>query len=225
MSLKWTRPQAAIFDLDGTLFQSETVLIPAYHQTFDQLRKEGLYEGETPPEERIFSSLGMLLDDIWRKVAPNGSEEMRQRANVLLLQFQVQQLEQGVGELYPGVKSTLEKLHRNGIRLFVASNGLERYVKEVTKHQQIAPYFEAQYSAGEFETASKVDLVRLLLETHQIESAWMVGDRSSDVEAGRANGLDVIGCNYADFGKEEELAGADVIIHSFSELGDLLESS
>ncbi|UUZ93287.1 hypothetical protein LJK87_00265 [Paenibacillus sp. P25] len=29
----------------------------------------------------------------------------------------------------------------------------------------------------------------------------MVGDRSSDVEAGRANGLFVVGCDYAGFRK------------------------
>ncbi|UUZ80601.1 hypothetical protein LJK88_38035 [Paenibacillus sp. P26] len=44
MNRQQTTPEAMIFDLDGTLFQTETPL-PAYHATFDRLRAEGLYEG------------------------------------------------------------------------------------------------------------------------------------------------------------------------------------
>ncbi len=62
------KPQAMMFDMDGTLFETETVLLPAYHRTFEQLRSEGLYEGETPSESIILGSLGMLLEDIWARV-------------------------------------------------------------------------------------------------------------------------------------------------------------
>ncbi len=58
MTGKWTKPEAMIFDLDGTLFQTETLLLPAYYATFDQLRKEGLFQGETPPEKHILGALG-----------------------------------------------------------------------------------------------------------------------------------------------------------------------
>ncbi|MNP85892.1 hypothetical protein D3C76_1858310 [compost metagenome] len=49
----------------------------------------------------------------------------------------------------------------------------------------------------------------------------MVGDRSSDVEAGLKNGLTVIGCDYAGFGDGEELNGSHVRIRSFLELPGL----
>ncbi|WP_240345750.1 hypothetical protein [Parageobacillus toebii] len=41
-------PFAIVFDMDGTLFQTETVLVPALHKTFDRLRREGLWQGDTP---------------------------------------------------------------------------------------------------------------------------------------------------------------------------------
>ena len=53
------------------------------------------------------------------------------------------------------------------------------------------------------------------LDEHDIRDAWMVGDRSSDVEAGKENGQTVIGRRYAGFGGEQELKGSDVVIHSF----------
>jgi phosphoglycolate phosphatase-like HAD superfamily hydrolase len=218
MGATLTRPEAMLFDLDGTLFKTETLLLPAYHQVFDQLRKEGLYKGETPPEERILDSLGLLLEEIWRRVIPDEPQTTRDRANVLLLQYQLEGMKNGIGELYPGVGETLRSLHERGVRLFVASNGLEGYVKGVVFHQGLSSMIEGVYSAGEFGTRSKADLVRKLMQDRRIQTAWMVGDRSSDVEAGRKNGLPVIGCNYAGFGQGEELAGANAVIRSFDEL-------
>lgn len=213
-----TKPVAMIFDMDGTLFQTETLLLPAYHQLFDILREEGHYEGETPNEELMLGCLGMLLDDIWKKVIPNGTPAAHRRADELLLQLELEGLNNKDAVLYPEVKETLEELHRRGVRLFIASNGLEHYVKGIAKARGIMPLFEGIYSAGEHGTASKVDLVRLLLEQHNIQDAWMVGDRSSDVEAGKENGQTVIGCQYAGFGGKQELKGSDVVIHSFSQL-------
>ncbi|WMT43553.1 HAD hydrolase-like protein [Paenibacillus sp. D2_2] len=213
-----TKPEAMIFDMDGTLFMTETLLIPAYHRMFDKLREEKLYMGETPPEQVILGCLGMLLDDIWKKVIPDASEAARQRANELLLELQLEDLQKHHSKLYPGVLETLTELNKQGVKLFVASNGLEHYVKGVARAHQIFPLFEALYSAGEYETASKVDLVKLLLDNHHIHNAWMVGDRSSDVEAGKKNGQVVIGCDYAGFGDEQELAGADRLIADFTEL-------
>lgn len=222
---KLYRPEAMIFDMDGTLFQTETVLLPAYHQMFDVLRAEGLYTGETPPEERILGSLGMLLEDIWKVVLPEGDAKVHDRANDLLLELQLDVLKKGEGLLYPNVKETLESLRERGVRLFVASNGLEGYVKGVSDALGIAPLFESQYSAGEYQTATKVLLVEKLLKTHGVSSAWMVGDRSSDVQAGIGNGLGVIGCAYADFGDNHELEGSDTLITEFGQLIELYDNA
>lgn len=218
---QWQQPEAMIFDLDGTLFKTETLLLPAYYATFDQMRQEGIYAGATPPDERILGSLGMLLEYIWERVIPGSSNTVRRRADELLLQYQLDGLKQGLGELYPGVEAALQELHFRGVKLFVASNGLEQYVKEVVRHKGLSPLFVDLYSAGQYQTRSKVDLVRGLLDRYGIRSAWMVGDRSSDVEAGRENNLMVVGCDYAGFRKADELDNADRIITDFSQLLDL----
>jgi phosphoglycolate phosphatase len=204
-----TVPEVMIFDLDGTLFQTETLLIPAYRQTFVQLKKEGLYDRESPPVQRFLNSLGMLLEDIWQYVMPDKPVAVHVRANELLLSYQLEGLRMGLGQLYPGVAETLAALHAAGVRLFVASNGLEAYVKGVVEAKGLSALFEGIYSAGEHRTDSKVDLVRILMKERLVGNAWMVGDRLSDVEAGKQNGLFVIGCEYAGFRKEAELVKAD----------------
>jgi phosphoglycolate phosphatase len=222
MSIVQTITEAMIFDMDGTLFQTETVLIPAYNRMFEQLRAEGLYKSETPDISLILGSLGMLLADIWLRVMPDASPAAHDRANVLLLEYQLEELDNKGGELYPGVLETLVALHRKGVRLFVASNGLEAYVKGVVAAKGLDYLFEGLYSAGEYQTETKIELVRMLLDEYDLENAWMVGDRSSDVEAGKGNHLFVVGCSYADFGSSKELNEADILIAKF---GDLLELS
>jgi len=218
MTTTYTQPEAMIFDMDGTLFQTETMLVGAYHKTFDALRREGLFEGNTPPIDLMLNSLGMLLAAIWERVMPDSSKAVHLRADDLLLEYEMEGLREGDGSLYPGVEQTLRELKARGVRLFVASNGLEPYVKGVAAATGITPLFEGIYSAGEYKTKSKVDLVRILMETHGVQSAWMVGDRSSDVEAGHANGLTVVGCDYAAFRSEGELDEAHIRIASFDEL-------
>lgn len=222
-TVELAKPEAMIFDMDGTLFKTETLLVPVFHQVFDQLREEGLYTGETPPEQLILSSLGMLLPEIWRRVIPDQGEAVHRRADELLLEFELEGLQQLATELYPQVPETLQELSGRGVRLFVASNGLEHYVKGVARAHRIFPLFEGIFSAGEHQTATKVDLVKLLLDKHGVSRAWMVGDRSSDVEAGKKNGLTAIGCAYAGFGDGGELAGSDALIRSFDELVSLYD--
>lgn len=222
---KLTKPEAMIFDMDGTLFQTESVLLPAYHKLFDTLRSEGLYTSPTPPEERMLGSLGMLLEDIWKVVMPDGSVQAHNRANELLLQLELEGLAGGETLLYPEVKATLEALHKQGVKLYVASNGLEHYISGIVDTHELVDLFDGLYSAGKQGTLSKVDLVKMLLEQEQVHSAWMVGDRSSDVEAGKKNDLSVIGCAYAGFGNHDELKGSDVRISSFSELLKLYDEA
>ncbi|CAM2970631.1 HAD-IA family hydrolase [Paenibacillus sediminis] len=219
------KPEAMLFDMDGTLFQTETLLLPAYHKMFDRLRTEGIYTGETPPESLVLSTLGMILDDIWKTVLPDLDAEGRNRANEIMLELEVEGLQSGNTKLYPQVKETLQALKSQGVKLFVASNGVEHYVKGVAHAHDIYSLFDGVYSAGEYKTRTKVDLVHRLLTDHNIQSAWMVGDRSSDVEAGKKNGQTVIGCEYAGFGNHSELQGSDTIIHSFDQLLKLYEEA
>ncbi len=215
------RPEAAIFDMDGTLFQTETLLEVVHDRLFEQLKAEGLYP-VTPPLEKVLACLGMLLADIWETIMPDASPEARARADELMLELELGAIAEGQGVLYPGVRETLERLKAQGVRLFVASNGLQPYVEAIVKHRGLSELFDGLYTAGGRQTASKADLVGILLREHGVSQAWMVGDRSSDVHAGKQNGLYVVGCRYATFGDEGELEGSDVIITAFDQLLDLL---
>jgi phosphoglycolate phosphatase len=209
-------PFAIIFDMDGTLFQTETVLVPALHKTFDRLRREALWQGDTPVEEYL-RILGVPIAEVWRRLMPEAREAVRKQADAWFLEDIIAEIEQGNGRLYPDVLTTLAALADQEIPLFVASNGRQRYLAAIRIAFQLERYFIDFYSLDRFSLPSKSALVKQLLNDYEIERAVMVGDRRSDIEAAKENGLVTIGCQFG-FAAGEELAAADVVIEQFREL-------
>jgi len=219
---------AMIFDLDGTLFQTEKVAVPAFRRAFERLLRSGRYEGPLPTDKEIQSVFGLTHAEIWSRLLPGADEATKEMADRWMLEEELHCLRQGMGALYPGVDETLHRLVRDGWRLFIASNGILPYVKGVLTAFELLPLFSGIYTAGEYQTREKKVLVRILMEEHGVTGGYMVGDRSSDVEAGLYNGLTVIGCRYAgfpSFSGARELDGAHVVIDSFLSLLDVVKYS
>lgn len=212
-----------IFDLDGTVFQTDKLAIPAFENTFKQLADEGYELGYEPTHDDMLAVIGLTLDDIWENLIPGQTDEVYIKASKYLLENELNGIKDGYGALYPNVVETLIELKNLGYKLFIASNGLEDYVNNVLSSFRIDHLFEAVYSAGEYKTGTKIELVNKLISDFDIKKAVMVGDRSSDVEAGKANGLFVIGCNFG-FSSDGELRGADEIITNFEQIITLVQA-
>ncbi|MHB1126697.1 MAG: HAD family hydrolase [Bacillota bacterium] len=203
-----------MFDLDGTLVQTEKVAVPAFVYVFDKLRRQGLYNGSTPDDQEMTSVIGMTNDKIWLRLLPGSSPEIRQLADSYLEEGELHYLDLGYGSLYPDVEETLRHLSGQ-YTLYVASNGGPVYVNAALRACGIAHLFEKVYTAREYQTSRKVDLVHLLLSRERMTKAAMVGDRHSDIEAGKENGLFTVGCRFG-FADSDELDGADTVIDQFA---------
>ena len=79
------KDHAFIFDMDGTLFQTETLAVPAFHRTFERLVEQGLYTGSQPTEQQIQSSFGMTSNELWRHLLPDANKEVRKQADHWML--------------------------------------------------------------------------------------------------------------------------------------------
>ncbi len=215
-------PFAVLFDMDGTLLKTEEVAVPAFTKTFQKLKEEGLFQDPIPTEKEITDVFGMTLEEIWNKLLPGQDEEVKKRADRMMLDYELEILRQGNVHLYPNVKETLQQLRSKGIPFFVASNGLDEYIKGVCECFGMTDWFEDLYSAGRFQTETKDDLVSKLLHDYGVKEAIMVGDRKSDVQAGQANKLYTVGCAFG-FSNQGELEGANVIIEDFKEILPIVE--
>lgn len=220
--------RAFIFDLDGTLFNSGRLSHLIYDKTFAKLAQAGIAVDPVPDERVRKSLIGMTAEEALRIVLPQESDEVHRQAMAFMAQSE-KELIPSEGQLFPGVKETLTVLRDIGHPLFIASNGSADYVLTALEQHEIQGFFAGIFCAGIQKTASKVDLVRLILaqagwdNTVEVPTgsggtkAWMVGDRLSDIEAGKRNGLPTVGCAYG-YGNQEELADADEIIQDIQEI-------
>ncbi|MCD5323417.1 MULTISPECIES: HAD hydrolase-like protein [Pontibacillus] len=213
---------AVIFDMDGTLFQTDLILEPALEETFNQLREENLWDSETPLES-YRSIMGVSLPEVWRTLLPNHTEEEREAANESFQKYLVEVIHRNKGALYPHTKDVLQALTEQSFSVFIASNGEEKYLHTIVQHFGLEKFIEDIYSIQSINGGNKGDLIRKLMIDHNISRGMVVGDRRSDIKAAKSNGLTAVGCKF-DFSQEGELDGADLVIEDLSRVTDVASS-
>ncbi|WPK13327.1 HAD hydrolase-like protein [Lysinibacillus louembei] len=206
---------AIIFDMDGTLFQTNLILEPALEATFDILRANDEWSGNTPIE-KYREIMGVPLPVVWETLCPKHSTTQHLQSNKLFQQALIAQIQRGQGALYKGVEETLAALSTH-YPLYIASNGQTAYLQAIVAQYQLDCFISGTYSIDLIASGNKSELVQLVKEQHHIESGYVVGDRSSDINAAQHNQLKSIGVRF-DFAQDSELAQADYIVEDFIDI-------
>ncbi|MGN4123831.1 HAD hydrolase-like protein [Lysinibacillus sphaericus] len=206
---------AIIFDMDGTLFQTNLILEPALTSTFDVLRAKGLWQDDTPIET-YREIMGVPLPVVWETLCPEHSLEVREDSNTIFHAKLIEHIQQGRGALYPNAEQTLMTLAEN-YNLYIASNGQIEYLQAIVETYQLTRFFKNIYSIQSISSGHKSDLVRIVIEENNIQHGAVVGDRASDIQAAQDNHFLSIGVRF-DFAQESELQKADVVIDDLKEL-------
>ncbi|MFJ8526676.1 HAD-IA family hydrolase [Bacillus sp. NPDC094106] len=211
--------QAVIFDMDGTLFQTNLILEPALVETFDVLRAEGLWNEETPIE-KYREIMGVPLQVVWETLCPNHSLQVREKSNDTFHEKLIELIKLNRGALYPYTVEVLERLSQN-YNLYIASNGQVEYLQAIVDTYELNRFIKKVYSIQSISSGHKSDLVKNVVEENNIVKGTVVGDRLSDINAAKDNGLKAIGVNF-DFAQVMELEKADKVIDNLKELTALL---
>lgn len=209
-----------IFDMDGTLFQTNKILELALDETFSHLRSLKLWDADTPIDT-YRKIMGVPLPTVWEILLPEHSNEVRKQTDAYFLEKLVTNIKSGNGALYPNTKEIFRFLHKNGYKIFIASNGLTEYLHAIVTYYNLDKWVTETFSIEQIDTLDKGDLVRVIIDKYAIKLGAVVGDRISDIIAAKDNGLLSIGCHF-DFANEEELAQADYVIHNLNDLQMLL---
>ncbi|MBN1425670.1 HAD hydrolase-like protein [Candidatus Fermentibacteria bacterium] len=211
----WTqRDVLLIFDLDGTLFQSETVTVPAVRQSFHGI---GL---AAPPDTAIHDFFGRPHADfqVWlRSLIPSA------QADTLLASVDRRELELvGLeGRLYPGVPEMLLTLRARVNRMAICTNGEREYVNRVVEAQDLGRYFDV-LRHRQTDTDTKTTMVKELLARFRPEAAVMIGDRWDDVASARGNAILSVGAGYG-YGGTKELLETDAIVETPHQLPEVID--
>lgn len=208
--------QTLIFDMDGTLFQTDKILELALNDTFDHLRLQNKWSNITPID-KFRKIIGVPLPKVWEELLPNHSNEVRQQTDAYFLERLIENIRSGKGALYPHVKEIFRYLKGNGCSIYIASNGLTEYLKAIVVYYNLDDWVTETFSIQEIDSLNKSDLVAVIIEKYNITDGAVIGDRLSDINAAKDNGLVSIGCNF-DFARADELSKADIVIDNLLEL-------
>ncbi|WP_312908947.1 HAD hydrolase-like protein [Tissierella praeacuta] len=212
--------KSIIFDMDGTLFQTNKVLEISLLETFNCLESINEWNGEMPIE-KYRKIMGAPLPKVWEILLPDHSQEVRKFTDSFFLKVLIENIKNGKGALYPHVEDVFSYLRDNNWSIFIASNGLKEYLKTIVSFYQLDNWIFDFYSIEEIESLDKSNLVEFILRKYNIQKGAIVGDRISDINAAKDNGLVSIGCNF-DFAREEELSKADYVIDDLIELKSII---
>lgn len=214
---------AFIFDMDGTIFQTEKILEPSLEDTFNRLRSLGLWSGKTPINQ-YRQIMGVPLPVVWETLLPHHNDEVRSAANNFFHQRLIENINEGKGALHRGTTELFLFLKQKRCRLFIASNGQTEYLNAIVNFYNLGEWVTETRSVQTIPTHDKCDLVQAIVKAYNIQNGVVVGDRLSDFAAAKNNGLFAIGCNFY-FAQPEELAKADLVIDSFAGLIEGLKTS
>lgn len=198
-----------IFDIDGTLLQTDLVTVPAVQRT---LAAYGL-----PPADpaMIVSFFGrpveQYLDWLAEQCPRDKAQEIVEATNRLELELVGKE-----GKLYPAVREALDTLRARGHTLAICSNGPEDYVEEFLRTHRMAGFFTAVRTRGN-RYPGKKEMIREVMDAVPARPVIVVGDREDDISAAHQNGASAIAACYG-FGNEKEWREADARVENAQEI-------
>ena len=195
---------SVIFDLDGTLTDSKPGILGCLRKVLDA---RGIEDGG--PLERF---IGPPVEKWVVELLPDGSAEEQA---ALAQEYRGCYDREGWANnaVYPGVRAMLEQLRAAGFPLYVCTSKQEHFAVRILEAFALAPFFAAIYGDKlAYESHAKADLLGRLLRERAIDAggAWMVGDRSFDIEAAHGNGVRCLAAGWG-YGSEAEWAEADAV--------------
>lgn len=196
-----------LLDLDGTLTDPAPGILAGVRVTLTAMGC-GI-----PADDDLLQFIGPPIRVSFRRLL---GEDRDVEEGVRLYRAYV--AERGLKEaaVYPGIFEALAELREAYAgRLFLCTAKSQPFAEGTVDHFGLRPYLAGVYGAepdGRFE--DKADLIAHMIPAEGIDPARavMVGDRSYDMVAARANGLTAIGALWG-YGSEAELleAGAHAL--------------
>lgn len=213
-------PRLLILDVDGTLVDSQAILVEAQARTF---RAHGL---APPSRARSLSIVGLSLPEAFRVLVGEDGPWAAMAQTYREVYFELRADAQFEEPLYPGVRETLAAFARRDDLLLGIATGKSR--------RGVAHLFAREGWEGLFATVQTADdapskphpgmILQALDETGTApEHAVMVGDTTFDMDMARAAGVVAIGVSYGYHGVGAlRDRGAHAIVDRFSELVTVL---
>jgi phosphoglycolate phosphatase len=207
-----------VFDLDGTLIDSETDLVLSVNATLRQMNRPPL------PRQQIASYVGRGVPTLMRRALGETASDLQveQGVEIFLRTYRAHMLDHTV--TYPGVREALAELRSH--RMGVLTNKPSEFSRRILAGLGIDHHFLFIYGGDSFER-KKPDPVGLLtmMEATGVppREVLMVGDSDTDVLTGRNAGVWTCGVTYGIGSGTLDATPPDFRVDNLQELPALLD--
>ena len=206
-----------IFDLDGTLIDSQRDLANAVNASRDHLGLEPI------ADQLIYSYVGNGAPVLIRRaLGPEAPQTDVDKALEFFLRFYHDHMLEHT-KLYPGVRLALDRLHEAGHRLAVLTNKPWRISEAIVEGLGLKAHFQRVYGGNSFaeKKPHPVGIDTLVSELNwPRETTIMVGDSSVDIRTARNAGVMACGVTYGFQPETLKTDPPDLLIDNMTELAD-----
>jgi len=210
-----------LFDLDGTLTDSKIGIIRSIQFSLEHFNV-------TVPDENLLTwCIGPPLKDSFSQILKTTDSSILDKA---LFRYRKRYAKTGIFEnrVYPGVASSLRKIHQSELRMFLATAKPQIFAKQILDHFNLSHFFTTIYGSElDGRLTDKSELISHILETERLDPrvSLIVGDRIHDLAGGKENDLMTAAATYG-YGSREEIdsAAPDFSLETFADLLSLLKT-
>jgi len=189
--------RAVLFDIDGTLVDSNYLHVEAWHHAFQTT-------GQQVDAWRIHRGIGMDSATLLSTLVGERSDEWVEHAKSLHTRF-YEDLAPRL-RVFDGARELLVELDRRGIRVVLATSAPQTELDLLTGLLDVDSAIYATTSADDVDTAKPApDIIGVALERAGVDAseAIMVGDAVWDMKASRKAGVTPFGVRSGGIGADE----------------------
>lgn len=209
-----THEGGILFDFDGTLANTTPGIVATLRASFEAMGRP------VPAEDAMVKSIGLPLNQAFCRLGEFSKEEAATAVSTYAELFMTHEIP--TIELFPKVKTTLEQLHEQGIRMAIVTSRNRHSLELILERHDIQKYFETNVTFDDGITPKPApDMVLELLDKMHLaaDSTLVVGDTTFDIEMGNRAGCHTCAVSYGNHDIAMlQTAYPEFIIHRLGEL-------
>ena len=211
-----------IFDVDGTLWDSEKDVFLSFNHTLKELAAFEI------GKEEFQTLAGMPLGAMFDKVLPADKKHLASEFEKAYKKYYIDEEHfADATELFPHVKEVIETLKHKGFFMAVASSKPKRILDKMVSCFALEGFnYVLGTEESHFRHKPDPEIVNYIMEQLKVskEETVMIGDSQTDILTGKNAGIDTIAVTYGYDTKENLMqAHPTYIIDAFEKLKDIIE--